>query len=53
MAQKIISIGLLLIGVLGIIVLLSYGGPVFPHIFGPTVVTAIGAFVFMYKKKVA
>jgi hypothetical protein len=51
MTRKIIAIALLLIGGLGIIVLLTYGGPVFPHIIGPTVLTMIGAIVLFLKKK--
>lgn len=52
MTKKIIAIVLLVIGALGMIVLLTYGGAVFPHIIGPTVVAAIGAFMLLYKRKV-
>jgi hypothetical protein len=51
MTKKIIAIVLLVIGALGAIVLLTYGGPVLPHIIGPIVVAAIGAFLWFYKKK--
>jgi len=39
--------------VLGIFILLTYGGPVLPHIIGPTVVAGIGVFLLLYKKKAA
>ena len=51
MAKKIIAIVLLVVGVLGIFVLLTYGGAVFPHIFGPIVVTGIGAILLLWKGK--
>ncbi|MCL4528442.1 MAG: hypothetical protein M1282_03405 [Chloroflexi bacterium] len=51
MARKIIAIVLLVLGASGIIVLLTYGGAVFPHIIGPTVVAAIGAFLLLYQGK--
>ena len=52
MTKKIIGIAALVIGVLGIFILLNYGGPVLPHIFGPTVLAGIGVVVLLYKKKV-
>jgi hypothetical protein len=51
MTREIIAIALLLLGGLGIIVLLTYGGPVFPHIIGPTTVAVIGAIVLLFKRK--
>ena len=51
MTRKIIGTVLLVIGVLGCIILLTYGVPVLPHIVGPIVVTAIGLVVFFYKGK--
>ena len=51
MTQKIIGIALLLLGGLGMIVLLTYGGPVFPHIVGPSTVAVIGAIVLLFKRK--
>lgn len=51
MTRKIIGTVLLLIGVLGIIVLLTYGGPVLPHVIGPIIVTAIGLALYLYKGK--
>jgi len=51
MTRKIIGTVLLVIGVLGIIVLLTYGGPVFPHVVGPIVAAVIGLTVFFYKGK--
>jgi len=52
MTRKIIGTVFLVIGVFGCIVLLTYGGPVFPHIVGPIVVTAIGLVFFFYNGKV-
>ena len=53
MTRKNIGIALLLVGVFGMIVLLTYGGPVLPHIVGPIVVTAIGLMTVFFKKKTA
>lgn len=51
MTKKIIAIVLLVIGALGIFILLTYGGAVFPHIIGPTAAVGIGAFLLFYKGK--
>jgi hypothetical protein len=51
MTKKIIGIVMLVIGALGIIVLLTYGGPVLPHIIGPTTLAVIGAIVLLFKRK--
>jgi hypothetical protein len=53
MTRKIIGTVLLVIGVLGCIVLLTYGGPVLPHIVGPATLAVIGAIVLLFKKKAA
>jgi hypothetical protein len=53
MTRKNIGIALILVGVFGMIVLLTYGGPVLPHIVGPIVVTAIGLAAVFFKKKTA
>ena len=53
MIRKIIAIAMLLIGALGMLVLLTYGGPVFPHIIGPTALAVIGAIVLLFKRKSA
>ena len=45
MIKKITAIGFLLIGGLGIIILLTYGGPVFPHIIGPAILALAGGFL--------
>jgi hypothetical protein len=50
MARKILSTALLLIGVLGAIILLTYGGQVFPHIFGPSAAVIVGAALLLFKK---
>lgn len=51
MAKKIIAIVLLVIGVLGIFILLTYGGAVMPHIVGPSAAVGVGAFLLWYKKQ--
>lgn len=51
MTKKIIGTVMLVIGGLGIAVLLTYGGPVFPHIFGSAVLAVIGAAVLLFKKQ--
>lgn len=51
MTRKVVGTVLLVIGVLGCIVLLTYGGPVLPHIVGPMVVAVIGLVVFFYTGK--
>jgi hypothetical protein len=51
MTRKIIGTVLLVIGVLGCIVLLTYGGPVLPHIVGPTALVVLGAIALLFKKK--
>jgi hypothetical protein len=51
MTRKIIGTILLVIGALGSIVLLTYGGPVLPHIIGPSTLAVIGAIVLLFKGK--
>ena len=51
MTKNVIAIILLVIGVLGMMVLLTYGGPVLPHIVGPAAVALIGLGLLLYKKK--
>ena len=51
MIRKIIGTVLLLAAGFIAAILFTYGGPVFPHISGPIVVGAIGAFVLVYKRK--
>ncbi len=51
MIRKIIGTVLLAIGVLLIFVLLTYGGPIFPHIIGPVTLSMIGAVVLMWKMR--
>ena len=51
MVKKIVGIGLMMVGVLIALVLLTYGGPVFPHIIGPVVFVTIGIFLFAFKRK--
>ena len=51
MTRKNIGIALVLVGVFGIIVLLTYGGPVLPHIVVPIIVTVVGLAAIFYEGK--
>ena len=51
MIWKIGGIVLLCIGGAIIVVLLMYGGPVFPHIFGPGALAVVGAVLLAVRKK--
>ena len=51
MIRKIIGIALLVIGGLIALVLLTYGGPIFPHIIGPIALTIIGSTILLFKRK--
>ncbi len=50
MVRKVAGWFLLAVGVLVGIILLTYGGPVFPHIIGPIVLLAAGAALLWLKK---
>jgi hypothetical protein len=50
MIRKILGTILLVIASLVIIILLTYGGPVFPHIIGPITVAVIGAALLILGK---
>ncbi len=50
MIKKIIGTVLLMIGGLIAIILLTYGGPLLPHIIGPIVLTGAGVLLFFNKK---
>lgn len=52
MVRKIIGTVLFLVAGLIAVILFTYGGPIFPHISGPIVLGAIGAFVLVNKRKV-
>ena len=51
MLRKIIGITLLVVGGFFIIVLLTYGGPVWPHIVGPITLAVIGLILILLKGK--
>ena len=51
MNKKMIGAALLVLGGIGMIVLLTYGGPVLPHIIGPTTVAIIGLVLLMLRPK--
>ncbi len=51
MAKKIIGTILFVVGGALIVVLLTYGGPVFPHIIGPGLLVLIGAILLTVKRK--
>ena len=51
MIKKTIGTVLIVVGGVLIVFLLTYGGPIFPHIIGPTVATAVGAILLAVKGK--
>ena len=51
MNRKIIGTALLVLGAIGAIVLLTYGGPALPHIIGPTTAAIIGLALLVLKPK--
>ena len=51
MVKKIIGIALLVIGGFFIIVLLTGGGPIWPHIIGPSTLALIGVILLILKGK--
>jgi hypothetical protein len=51
MVKKVVGTILLAIGGFVMIILLSYGGPIFPHIIGPTIVALIGGGVLAFNRK--
>lgn len=51
MIRNIIGWALLAVAVLITFVLLTYGGPVFPHIIGPVVFAVIGGGVLLSRKQ--
>ena len=51
MLRKIMGITLLVVGGFFIIVLLTYGGPVWPHIVGPITLAVIGLILTLLKGK--
>ena len=51
MNRKTIGVGLLVIGAIGMVVFLTYGGPVLPNIIGPTTVAIIGLVLLVLKPK--
>jgi len=51
MIKKIIGVILLVVGVFVGLVLLTYDGPIFPHILGPVVFVTTGAILLLVKRK--
>jgi hypothetical protein len=51
MIRKIIGTILVILGGLGIIVLIFGGGPVFPHVVGPTTLAIVGTLVLTLNRK--
>ncbi len=51
MIGKTIGIILLVLGVIGMLVLLTYGGPVLPHIVGPGASAVLGAALLVFKPR--
>jgi len=51
MIRKIIGTILVILGGLGIVILVFGGGPILPHIVGPTILAIVGTFVLTFKSK--
>ena len=51
MLKKTVGTILLIAGAIGIVVLLTYGGPVLPHIVGPGASAALGTVLLVFKPK--
>lgn len=51
MISKIIGTVLFVVGVFGIVVLLTYGGPIFPHVIGPTALAIAGGALIALKRR--
>jgi hypothetical protein len=51
MIKKAIGTIFVIVGGTLIVLLLTYGGPIFPHIIGPTALTAVGVALVAIKGK--
>ena len=51
MLRKIIGTMLVILGGLGIIILIFGGGPVLPHVIGPTALAVVGTLILTFKRK--
>ena len=51
MLRKVLGTIFVLVGGTLIMLLLTYGGPIFPHILGPSVLTAVGVALVAVKGK--
>ena len=51
MVKKVIGVILIILGVFIALVLFTYGGPIFPHLFGPIIFVTIGTILLLVKRK--
>jgi len=51
MVKKIVGVILLVLGVFIALVLLTYGGQIFPHIVGPMMFVSLGVFLLLKRKE--
>jgi len=51
MLKKVLGTTFVIVGGTLIVLLLTYGGPIFPHIIGPTALTAVGIALVAVKGK--
>jgi hypothetical protein len=51
MIRKIIGTTLVIVGVVVAVLLLTYGGPILPHIIGPITGMVVGVALLAYKGK--
>ncbi len=51
MIKKALGIIFVVVGGTLIVLLLTYGGPIFPHIIGPTALTALGVALVVIRGK--
>jgi len=51
MVRKVIGIILTVLGGIGCVVLLTYGGAILPHIFGPLALMVIGLFLLTVRRR--
>jgi len=51
MLRKVIGTILIVLGGLGILLLISAGGPILPHVIGPAILAVVGTLVLTFQRK--
>ncbi len=49
MLRKIVGTTLVIVGSVGIVLLLTYGGPILPHIIGPIIGLLVGVVLLTFR----